>query len=676
MDTFGKDKVSKCAKQPIGDFIYIPPTSSKQRLENEASSAPTSATNFIMEGPPPPDERIDFLGNCVQKTMKLKPEKWTRLMGIEDYRNTVYDFLDSANTWLLVISQNNAAQLIPSTSFPVILKNKGAYFVKKNKGPVPKTELNHHIIYGDLATKPIEQLAILVDEIFVPLLSNKNNHKKWPSSVAQDISQHVHSLKSTVYQVRGYVAGKTVLPMPIGIDRVHEVTKNLKEENETTVDLYLKSSIEGVVIKWAIQINDVLSEESSKAFANGQNPTPNSEILFWNNRKENLQYIYDQMREDRVRKMAVILEHTESAYWPCFKDIFFNVVSALTEANEINVYLKPLEVHFGLIQETDFSDVLPCFIPLMHTVCLVWSRCKYYCNSGRIIVLLKQITNLVIEQAKKYLDPSSIFQTDIDEALQRVQLSLFILKHFRKTFDDFKDKLPTYFTGDAAPQLWTFHPNIVFERFNNFTERLQTIEKFFLTVVEFVKLERVEIGNVKGSILSAQLVDISQQFNTYFTEFSSKSYDVLNPDDKTFMDDYAMFQSNISDLDKRLASILCLAFDDCCNLEGVFKLLEIIGSFLERTLIKQEFNGKFEIILEMLSTEINTIEEIFSEQMGKFATTGHVDTDRGMPPVAGGLRWVAMLKERLNYSVIRFKALDHKISKGHRANSLYKKYDN
>jgi dynein heavy chain len=38
----------------------------------------------------------------------------------------------------------------------------------------------------------------------------------------------------------------------------------------------LKSAIEGVVIKWATQINDVLIQESSQAFDGGQNPTPNA----------------------------------------------------------------------------------------------------------------------------------------------------------------------------------------------------------------------------------------------------------------------------------------------------------------------------------------------------------------------------------------------------------------
>lgn len=42
------------------------------------------------------------------------------------------------------------------------------------------------------------------------------------------------------------------------------------------VDLYLKSAIEGVVIKWATQINDVLMEDSADAFKGGHNPTPSA----------------------------------------------------------------------------------------------------------------------------------------------------------------------------------------------------------------------------------------------------------------------------------------------------------------------------------------------------------------------------------------------------------------
>lgn len=55
---------------------------------------------------------------------------------------------------------------------------------------------------------------------------------------------------------------------------MHEAEKDILKGKE--VDLYLKSAIEGVVIKWAQQINDVMKEDSGAAFQNGQNPLPSA----------------------------------------------------------------------------------------------------------------------------------------------------------------------------------------------------------------------------------------------------------------------------------------------------------------------------------------------------------------------------------------------------------------
>lgn len=74
---------------------------------------------------------------------------------------------------------------------------------------------------------------------------------------------------------------------------------------------------------------------------------------------------------------------------------------------------------------------------------------------------------------------------------------------------------------------------------------------------EFLKLEKIEIGGLKGRALSAKIVAISQEFNDYFSVFASKTYNVLDPQDETFLYDYSAFQMKIKDLDRRLASILC-----------------------------------------------------------------------------------------------------------------------
>lgn len=148
------------------------------------------------------DIRSEFIGSYVTKTLRLKPEKWLRVVAAEEYKAILLDFLDNDTPTILIITLTSSLQLIPVTRFPVSLKNKGVYFVKKSIAAVPKDVPEETLIIGDIATKAIDYLASLVDEIFVPLLCNVNNHEEWPAVVAQDVNKHVHSLKSTLYQVR------------------------------------------------------------------------------------------------------------------------------------------------------------------------------------------------------------------------------------------------------------------------------------------------------------------------------------------------------------------------------------------------------------------------------------------------------------------------------------------
>lgn len=146
--------------------------------------------------------------------------------------------------------------------------------MKKALIAVSKSAPGESIVAGDLSCKVIDQLASLVDEILVPVLSNPSNHNIWPTVIAKDIQKHVHSLKSTVYQVKGQVNDQTVLPMPVGVEKVHEAERILKETDGEECDLYLKSAIEGVVIKWAALVNDVLVNDCSEKTGNMVNPTP------------------------------------------------------------------------------------------------------------------------------------------------------------------------------------------------------------------------------------------------------------------------------------------------------------------------------------------------------------------------------------------------------------------
>lgn len=114
------------------------------------------------------DNRMSFLSVFVQKALKLKPEKWTRMMANEDHKAVVKKFLERPIPMLLVIVLTPTAQLVASNGFPLAqLKSKGVYFIKKALIPVSKTDPSESVITGDLSAKIIDQLASLVDEVSI-----------------------------------------------------------------------------------------------------------------------------------------------------------------------------------------------------------------------------------------------------------------------------------------------------------------------------------------------------------------------------------------------------------------------------------------------------------------------------------------------------------------------------
>ncbi|XP_068082615.1 dynein beta chain, ciliary-like [Anabrus simplex] len=627
---------------------------------------------IMAEGPP--DPRYAYLGRFVQKTLKLKSDKWGRVINIPENKEPLLEYLNTAEHVVLLVLQYSTVDICLALGFPAIIKSKSVYFIKRYPAPVPKTNLDEFLIRGDISPNTIELLAGLVEEGFVPLLSNPGNYMEWPPVIVQDIQKHLHSLKTIVYQVKAQVSGRTVLPMPVGVERINSAVKELLESSGEIIDLFLKSAIEGVVIKWATLINDVIQEDSSQAFSRGRHPTPSAETNFWHSRLSNLQFIYGQMKEDRVRKMGVMLEKTESAYYPCFTNLFLSVEAALNEAEDIVVHLKPLLHHFAALEKIDFSESWSNLRPLIHVVCLIWANSRHYCQSAKIIVLLRQICNLLILQARRYIDPTSIFESDVIDVVLRIKQSLNTLKLFRDIFDERKENLASYFK-DREPVPWTFHPNMVFERFQSFINRLEKLQSFFDTVTQYLKLENIVLGGLQGRQLGGKILIVFNQFNDCRSIFAETTYDTLDPEEPAFARDYEAFMNQIRELDRRLATLLCLAFDDCHNIDSVFKLLEIVGPIIDRPIINTEFTAKYPLIVEMLEKELKVAEELFEVHTWALSNIGRMPVNKYMPPVSGALQWVKQLHNRISPQIINFQNFRHPVTSCERGQFLFNRFE-
>lgn len=65
-------------------------------------------------------------------------------------------------------------------------------------------------------------------------------------------------------------------------------------------DSQLKSAIEGVVIKWVHQVEEVLSQDTDHLATLDHYPKPLEEITFWSKRRQNLSHISSQLKDKKV----------------------------------------------------------------------------------------------------------------------------------------------------------------------------------------------------------------------------------------------------------------------------------------------------------------------------------------------------------------------------------------
>ncbi|XP_076856222.1 dynein axonemal heavy chain 9 [Brachyhypopomus gauderio] len=625
------------------------------------------------EDSPAVDKRFEFIEDYVLKTMKLKPDRWQKCLSVDDHKQVIQDFLDKSDYTTLVVSLNTAGQLIPSFGFAASSKNKSVYFIKRNQAALSPDTMKTNVLYGDMSYSPLEQFSAFVEEVVAPVLLNNRNHGEWPHVVSQDLLRHVHALKTSVFVVAGQVKGKTLLPLPPGSERIEQATFQ-REKRGDLLDKNLIHAIESMVIEWSRQIHEVLKRDSSEPLLEGQNPTPHVELNFWKNRYADLECIHDQFKSPKVAKMAELLDVMESSYYPAFRNMLQDVRGALEEARDINIFLKPLQRLTEDLENIEFSEVKGRIGPLMHVVCLVWSNSKYYNTPARLIVLLCQICNLLIQQARSYLNPEDILKGDVVESIARVQTTQDVLMHFKRSFEDRKNSLSQYQKNGMEVKPWDFSPCMVFAGLDRFLERLKSVEVLLLSAVDMIKLEKVEVGGIRGRSLSQQVLWLYEEFLEQYKILTEKSYDCLDVYNLEFEADFSEFKCKVEDVDRRLGAIFCQAFDDASGLEHAFKVLDMFGSLLERPLIDADAQKRYPVLIKMFDKELDCCKALYKKHM-QTEELGYTAITKNMPVVAGGLKWARQLEERMQIPHGNFKYITHPCMESAAGEKAMKKYD-
>ncbi|VDN13859.1 unnamed protein product [Dibothriocephalus latus] len=418
-------------------------------------------------------------------------------------------------------------------------------------------------------------------------------------------------------------------------------------------------AIETTVVEWSNQINEILAQDSGQPVAEGQAPMPMYEYDFWNQRMTCMHDIYDQLVHPKVKKMASILEEHQSAYAAPFKEMFKKVVRAVVESETIVAFLTPLINYLGELENTQFDEVKPSIQPIVHILALIWVNCEYYRKTERMVIIITEIGNLLIQQARLFLDPSECIKEEPEEAMKKLNKSIEIFKHFRKVVEDYRTNVKESCNEqNVEPSEWVFHSSWVFGRVDAFVERLEMIRAYFLTNIDYNRLEKVEALGVVGAVLSSRLAQIYEEYLEAYKKFTDASMDCLSTDDDTFLNALKEYNKTIEQFDHRLCTIILKSFMHSGTVCGMFKTIYMYGPLLERPLIAPSFEPCYKQLLEGLHGELDEC---------KLVLDSHLDDEtlmkkaicKSLPPSAGAMVWCLQILRRAQAAMKPLKHVDH-----------------
>ncbi|KAG8573239.1 hypothetical protein GDO81_012334 [Engystomops pustulosus] len=622
------------------------------------------------EPPVPPfweDERVSYMGRWLQRTLKVKEDRWIKFVEDEQNEKILRDFFDQRGQILLMLSAAPKGGVLVTQELNLNVRSKTVYAMKKTPATIEIENYKEVLILGELSGVSFSQTSMLVEEVLMPVLSNKKSSQSLPSVISQDMELHVESLKNKILIVKGLLSGRTILPLPTklgtsGSDQVGTIKK------ETRIDRGALHAFESMLIKWSYQVRDVIETDSAQPLLKGLNPGPSSELKFWKARRENLAGIYEQLRAPIVQKMSAILKEKESSYYPTLQNIITEVKNALVEAEDIDLHLRTLDPHIRLLEETDFPQISVLIPPLFHTICLKYSP---HHDTTTTSLNPEVLLSLIKLQAKLYLSPEDLFKEETEEALERVQIAVNVLRTFKHSFQSHRNNLGSFYRDSNEFKPWDFRSQLVFARYDRFLERLMKIEHILKTSIEFQKLEKLEFGGSKGNTLTEQAMHLQEDFDENCKVFKEYAQDPTDYTNMEFEIYYTEFKAKVLDLETQIATMMCLAFKDCSGLESAFKLLAISGYFLERQTILDIFSPNYFILLQMYSEELDKCKLLYDEQLKQMED---FVVHKNLPVLSGVLKWTKELKDRIQTMWSNFRFIQHESMESPEASSIYQKY--
>jgi dynein heavy chain len=177
---------------------------------------------------------------------------------------------------------------------------------------------------------------------------------------------------------------------------------------EVERDELLINTLETSVYDWETLIADAL-EAQNKKIPKGDGPL--DEIDYWKERNVNLSGIFEQTKQEKVKRILEILAHVDSPAASSFENQRQELARYYSEAKDNVRFLSTLERHFkNICYGTSFHTVTETIPSMMNALRMIWIISRHYNKDERMVPLMERIAYELSERVSKVINLKTILE--------------------------------------------------------------------------------------------------------------------------------------------------------------------------------------------------------------------------------------------------------------------------
>jgi dynein heavy chain len=447
------------------------------------------------------------------------------------------------------------------------------------------------------------------------------------------------TLNEAVFSLQGGVQLRS--PDPAVVAPIDLKQKSLER---AALDDVIVAHLDGVVLEWCGQIEQILIEDSELTRKEPEDIGPKSELEYWRHRSQKFSTIIDQLKTRECRVTLGVLREAKASSpevhktLKSWKAMDNATTDAANEAKDNVKYLNTLDKYAQPLYDAPPSAVVESLPALLNNIKMMQQIARYYNTTDRMTTLFVKITNQMITNCKQHIKgPGKLWEQDPQVLIANMEQSLKLYEAYQEQYRIAKDKLLLAQPQDGKQ--FDFSEIAIFGKYELFCKRLQKLIDMFTTIAQFSSLAKHQVEGM-GELL-ARFLDILE-------EFKRKPYDLLNFSMNQFDRDYLEFNVAIHDLETSLQGFINTSFETIPSTEQALALLKQFQTILQRDNLRADLDNKYMVIFHNYGLDLDAVQRTYEKYKGAPPMV------RNAPPVAGNITWCRQLLRRIEQPMKKF----------------------